>query len=140
LFTLLSTKMKNTLTIIFSFYFFLTSVGFVFGKHYCGNKVSSSIWGISISKVKACGCSHDGAGHKKNCCKSESKWVKSSTDISKTQASIQITKLNFSNSFFLYCIFSYNFNSTERETYFEVSHSPPPKSNPLFLLNRSLII
>jgi len=132
--------MKSTLTILFTVYFFLTSVGMVFGKHYCGNKVSNSIWGISISKVKACGCSHDGAKHKKNCCKSESKWVKASTDVSKTQASTQLNKISFSNALFLYSFFTFNVNSTDTKTYFGALHSPPPKTNPLFLLNRSLII
>ena len=132
--------MKNKLTILFAFYFFLTSVGLVFGKHYCGNKVSNSIWGISISNVKACGCSHDGAKHKKNCCKSESKWVKASTDVSKTQTSIQLTKLNFSNALFLHSFFNFNLGSVDTKSYFGVLHSPPPKKFPLFLLNRSLLI
>ena len=132
--------MKNKIIIAFSFYFFLASIGVIYGKHSCGSRESNSVWGFSLSFKKVCGCSHDSNGHKKSCCKTESKWVKAKTDSSKTQTSLQLTKLNFNTALFFYSLFNPNSNSQEKELCFEVSHSPPPEANPLFLTHRSLII
>ena len=132
--------MKNTLLILFTFYFTLTSIGVLYSTHYCGTKVSNTVWGISISPKKACACKHDGKKHKKSCCSSDSKWVKAQTDNSKVQASVKLNKLTFSQSLFIITIFNYIISPNMEEDCFKVSHSPPLPEEPLFLLHRSLII
>jgi hypothetical protein len=132
--------MKNTLLILFTFYFTLTSVGVLYSTHHCGTKVSSTVWGVSISQERACACKHDGKKHKKSCCKSDSKWVKAATDQSKLQASLQLNKLSFSQSLVISSIFNYIISPNKEEICFKVSHSPPLPEDPLFLLHRSLII
>ncbi len=133
--------MKKHLLIIFAFYFFLTSVGVVFGTHYCGKKSSNTVWNISVSQNGSCACKHKSdSEHKSKCCKHIAKWIKANTDASKTQVNLQFSKIKiapilFDNSFF---VFSFTYQT--KNIAYSVSHSPPLEDIPLFLKNRSLLI
>lgn len=132
--------MKKFLTILFTFYFFFISVGVMYSKHYCGSRASTSVWGISISKERACICSKNNFKHKKNCCKSDTKFFKAKTGNSKNQTSFQLLKLNFSTCLLVnHLFFSSNIASAEL-TGFQLIRPPPFQKNPLFIQYRSIII
>jgi hypothetical protein len=132
---------KRGLVILFTFYFFLTSTGIVLGKHSCGNKISYTAWGIPVGEAKGCKCKHkeSPSEHKKNCCKSDTKWLKCASSDSKTQPSFEICK-NTSiplNSLFL-SLFYLPVNTAYQA--YKIDHSPPLPDIPLFLKNRILLI
>ncbi|MHB8261339.1 MAG: HYC_CC_PP family protein [Bacteroidia bacterium] len=133
--------MKKGFLILFSFYFFLTSVGVVFGTHYCGTKLSNTLWNISISGKNACACKHKSdSEHKNKCCKHTEKWMKAKTDESKIQSNFQLNKIAIA---FILCSSSYlNFSLAykTKNTAYSENHSPPLEDTPLFLKNCSLLI
>ncbi len=134
--------MKKGFLILFTFYFLFISVGIVFGSHYCGKKVSHTVWGISISKSKSCKCKHaPNSIHKKGCCKHETKWIKCNTDDSKIQATnFQINKIEVTA--FSKCIIHLHTFSTTVDSFvsLRISHPPPISSPPFYILNRTILI
>ena len=111
------------------------------GKHECGNKTSYTAWGIPITETTGCKCKHKEslADHKKNCCKANTKWIKSAPSDSKTQPTFEICKNTCSpiNNTIL-SLFHLPLNK-ERHS-FEITHSPPIPDFPIFLKNRILLI
>lgn len=132
--------MKNKLTLLFTIYFFLTSVGILYSKHYCGSKVSGAIWGISISNKKACACSHNTSKHKKSCCKSDVKILKAKTDTSKTQTSYQLQNLKLALTLFIIPTFLKSNCINTKTISCKLIRPPPLKENLLFIQYSSLII
>lgn len=133
--------MKKGLIILFTFYFFLSSVGIVLGKHSCGNKTSYTAWGIPVTETKTCKCKHKESvtEHKKNCCKSNTHWVKCTTSDSKIQLGQEVSKNNHAiiNSYVIDLF--YSVTKKEYRAY-DVFHSPPISGIPIFLKNRILLI
>ncbi len=134
--------MKRGLLILFTFYFFFVSTGIVWGTHYCGKKISHSIWGISILDSNACKCKHKkDTKLKKECCKHETKWIKADTDDSKIQICSIHSKKSESNSFLYPLVVLNNFFKLQTSTtVYKVSHSPPIIGIPLFIQNCVFLI
>ncbi|HXU28188.1 MAG TPA: hypothetical protein VN698_13235 [Bacteroidia bacterium] len=133
--------MKKQLIILFAFYFFLTSIGVVFGTHYCGTRSSNTVWNISVTKSNGCDCKHKSdSKHKNKCCKDTTKWIKANTDISKVQANFQFTKTQIAPIGFSISIFNFFGVYKTKNIAYSVSHSPPLPDLPLFLKKRSLLI
>lgn len=134
--------MKKGFLVLFTFYFFLSSTGVVFGTHYCGKKKSHTIWGLSIPDSNACKCSGKHPVKAKGCCKNESKWIKADTDDSKTQTNnFQFNKEEKALFIDFYVTLSYiNISNTKPVLSYQVSHPPPLYELPLFLKVRSLLI
>lgn len=133
--------MKKFLTILFTLYFTTVSLGIPFSKHYCGNTVSKSIWGVKLGAGKSCGCNHKNTNHKKKCCKSETTVLK--TDTQKFQASSQY-KLTIPFEFGLlfmhtFELINYSFRKADCSIYYD-NHAPPEPSSPIFILHRKLLI
>ena len=132
--------MKAKLVILFVIYFFIASVGIVYGTHSCGNRDSNTIWGLSVSSEHACLCKHDSSSnHKSNCCKDSVKWVKSKTDASKHQFTLKLIKVELCNSHFLNLVKLSKLSFEEKAVY-KVSHSPPLGKTPFFIRFRTLLI
>lgn len=133
--------MKKGFVLLFTFYFFFSSIGVVFGTHYCGNKISRSIWGITFSNEKNCKCTHKSVyKDKKKCCSHTTQWVKADTGKSKPEITLQITKTEISAAIiFLISYFDISSNNEILHTY-QIDHSPPITGVPLFLKNCILLI
>lgn len=134
--------MKRGLLLLFTFYFFFISTGIVLGKHYCGKKVSHTLWGISIFNSNACKCKHKSNSDAKKCCKQESKWIKADIDDSKIQLSNFQLKNTEPYSFGdLSLTFSkLSFSNRKLVLSFQIDHPPPLYELPFFLQNRTLLI
>ena len=130
--------MKKKLIILFAFYFLLTNVGVAFGKHYCGNKASTTVWNISVTKGKGCACKH--GEQKKSCCKHSTKWIKAKTDASKTSANFQFSKTQVVLAVLCGSVFGNCTICECKNITYAVSHSPPLPDLPLFLKKRALLI
>lgn len=133
--------MKKSFIILFTFYFFLSSVGIVLGKHSCGSKIAYTAWGIPVTETKGCKCRHKElpAAHKKSCCKSGTEWIKAAPSDSKIQAAMEVCEnciapVNITIIRVLYLPVKTNYIA------YSPSHSPPIPGIPLFLKNRILLI
>ena len=130
--------MKKHLTIIFTIYFFFSSVGIVYSIHSCGKRSSKFIWGVHVSTEKACKCKHDGKTHKKGCCDTTTKWHKAKNDLGK----------NISATFHLqnylvpidFCNFVFSIEKLNVDLVIPASHSPPLLKTPFFIRFRALLI
>ena len=133
--------MKKMCNIIFTFYFFLTSVGVAFGSHYCGKKVSHSIWNISVSASKRCCCDHNQKSeYNGKCCKDVTKWVKAKSDLSIMQASFQLNGSEITPIFKSYSVFTFSECYSKEHFVYSVSHSPPLSGISIYLKKRTLLI
>lgn len=134
--------MKKSILLLFTFYFFLSSTGVVFGTHYCGKKKSYTLWGVSIPDSDACKCAGMHPVKSKGCCKNESKWIKANTDDSKTQTNnFQFNKgekILFVNLFVTLPYF--NIPKPKPAISYQANRPPPIYELPLFLQVRSLLI
>lgn len=134
--------MKKGFFLLFTLYFFFISTGIVLGNHYCGKKVSHTIWGISVFDSNGCKCKHKSNSHSKGCCKQESKWIKADIDDSKISISnfqIKNTELVTFNNLSLVFSKLFLFNNKPILS-FQIVHPPPLYKLPTFLQNRTLLI
>lgn len=134
--------MKKGFFLLFTFYFFFISTGIVFGTHYCGKKISHTIWGISILDSNGCKCKHKSNSHTKGCCKQESKWIKANIDDSKIQISNFQLK-NTEQSLFVDLSLTFSklfFFNNKPLLSFQIDHPPPLYELPFFIQNRTLLI
>ncbi|MDO8998295.1 MAG: hypothetical protein Q7W45_00915 [Bacteroidota bacterium] len=132
--------MIKLIHILFTIYFTLVSSGVLYSKHYCGTRVSHSVYGISLGSGSKCGCSHESEAHNKGCCKSETKILKA-----ETQKVFSASQCKISKPFELSLLFAHTFEFylTENRSWNHVIdfvHPPPKPPNPLFILNRNLLI
>ena len=132
--------MKKGAILLFTCYFFLTTIGIVFGTHYCGKKISNSVWGVSLSNLNKCKCTHKSEySHKKKCCSHTTKWIKAKTDNSKVETAFQLNKIEFSAAI-IYLIYSFDCNIKSTFITPKVADPPLITNTPLFLKNRILLI
>lgn len=126
--------------ILFTIYFTLVSSGVLYSKHYCGTSVSHSVYGISLGSGSKCGCSHDKKEHDKDCCKSETKILKADTQKTSIQNQFKVCKPLSLDVIHTY-LTEFKISPFNASKYLLASIHPPPKPpNPLFILNRNLLI
>ncbi len=132
--------MKKSFLLLFTFYFFFTSTGVVFGTHMCGKKVSHTIWGINVSEL-GCKCTQNtDCKHKKKCCKDDVKWVKANTSSSKAEVAFQFNKVEFTADILFIVNWINKPFVKENLISYKTIHPPPLTSISLFLKNRILLI
>lgn len=130
--------MRKHLVVLFTVYFFISSTGLLYSKHFCGKRSSRSIWGINISDTKACQCKHDGKDHKKKCCTTTSQWHKANFDAAKHFHS----SLNFQQFLAptLFIQLDYIIDDDSHILVRPNNHSPPVFKTAYFIIIRKLLI
>jgi hypothetical protein len=132
--------MNKLFHIIFTLYFTVISSGVLFSKHICGDRVSRSVYGISIDSENNCCCSHDSAEHNKGCCKSETTVIKAETQKFSVHSQFNIWKTFELNLLYTHT-FVLAFKEFEELNYVVTLVHPPPKPPTyLFIYNKSLLI
>ncbi len=133
--------MNAKLLIIFTVYFFLTSIGIVYTTHSCGKKISNTLWGINVSGYPKCLCNHDTDKHSKDdCCKDELLVIKAKTDSPTHHTLLQFSKPDVSLLIFRALSCRMELEGYNGVFAFQINRPPPLPHHPLFLRYRALLI
>lgn len=132
--------MKSRLLILFTFYFFVSSTGIFFSRHFCGPVTAGSVWGISLGKGKvSCCCKKKGRQHKKNCCKEESQWLKAKTDAPNHHTFLKL-KPPVVDLFDIFLPVAAPLPLLSSTFHIPIPRPPPTAKQPCFIFCKTLII
>lgn len=120
--------------------FLFTPSGISLNIHYCGSNISISVFGFNINGSKDCCCDHNEISHDDDCCRSETKIIKSENQKILTSVLFKLNKPFEVILLAFYKRFDNQKLIEERLFPTKIKHPPPKSTDQLFLKNRILLI